>query len=96
MAGYNYDAFSPDNYNLASADGPVVEDKAPNFDLETHDGQACRLLDIERECRRSYSLSTSSSKLLTMYSGRFPQSGAAQGTWRCVRSRCETILPDSW
>lgn len=50
MTGYNYDAFSPDNYNLASADGPEVGDKAPDFDLETHDGQARRLLDFEGEC----------------------------------------------
>ena len=50
MTGYNYDAFSPDNYNLASADGPEVGDTAPDFDLETHDGQAHRLLDFEGQC----------------------------------------------
>ena len=50
MTGYNYDAFSPDNYNLASADGPEMGDNAPDFDLETHDGQAGRLLDFEGEC----------------------------------------------
>ena len=29
MTGYNYDAFSPDNYNLASADGPEVGEDDP-------------------------------------------------------------------
>ena len=50
MTGYNYDAFSPDNYNLSSADGPEVGDKAPDFELETHDGQKRRLLDFEGDC----------------------------------------------
>ena len=50
MTGYNYDAFSPDNYNLANADGPEVGDKAPDFHLENHDGQTSRLLDFEWEC----------------------------------------------
>ncbi|WP_425037269.1 deiodinase-like protein [Primorskyibacter sp. S187A] len=49
MTGYNYDAFSLDKYNLASADGPEVGDRAPDFDLEPHDGQARRLLDFEGE-----------------------------------------------
>jgi peroxiredoxin len=50
MTSYNYDAFSPDTYNLASADGPEVGDKAPDFVLETHDGQMRRLLDFEGKC----------------------------------------------
>ena len=50
MTDYNYDAFSPDNYNLRSTDGPEIGDKAPDFELETHDGQAQRLLDFEGDC----------------------------------------------
>lgn len=50
MTEYNYDAFSPDNYNLASADGPEIGDKAPDFELETHDGKKRRLLDFEGDC----------------------------------------------
>ncbi len=49
MTGYNYDSFSPDNYNLQSADGPEIGEKAPDFELETHDGQKLRLLDFEGE-----------------------------------------------
>lgn len=50
MSEYNYDAFSPDNYNLASAGGPEVGDKAPDFALETHDGQTRQLMGFEGEC----------------------------------------------
>jgi len=50
VAPYNYDSFSPDNYNLQSADGPEIGQKAPDFELETHDGQKRRLLDFEGEC----------------------------------------------
>jgi len=50
MKGYNYDSFSPDNYNLASADGPEIGQKAQDFVLETHDGQSRRLLDFDGEC----------------------------------------------
>ena len=49
MTDYNYDAFSPDNYNLASADGPAVGEQAPDFELETHDGQTRRLLGFAGE-----------------------------------------------
>ena len=50
MTDYNYDAFSLDNYNLQSADGPEIGDKAPDFELETHDGVKRRLLDFEGDC----------------------------------------------
>ena len=50
MTEYNYDAFSPDNYNLQSADGPEVGETAPDFELETHDGKKQRLLDFKGEC----------------------------------------------
>ncbi len=50
MSSYNYDAFSPDNYDLQSADGPSVGTVAPDFALETPDGQKRRLLDFEGEC----------------------------------------------
>ena len=50
MADYNYASFSPDNYKLQSADGPEVGEKAPDFPLETHDGQKKQLLDFEGEC----------------------------------------------
>ena len=50
MTDYNYDAFSPDNYNLQSADGPEIGDQAPDFELETADGQKRRLLDFDGEC----------------------------------------------
>ena len=53
MTDYNYDAFSPVNYNPQSADGPEIGDKAPNFDLETHDGQKHRLLDFFKGLPRS-------------------------------------------
>ena len=50
MSEYNYDSFSPDNYNLQSADGPKVGEKAPDFLLETHEGKNKCLLDFEGEC----------------------------------------------
>ncbi|MEL6505294.1 MAG: deiodinase-like protein [Pseudomonadota bacterium] len=50
MSDYNYDSFSPDNYNLQSADGPEVGQKAPDFSLETHTGEKRNLLDFEGEC----------------------------------------------
>ncbi|MBO6675485.1 MAG: hypothetical protein JJ908_10470 [Rhizobiales bacterium] len=50
MSDYNYDSFSPDNYNLQSADGPEVGEKAPNFSLETYEGKRRNLLDFEGEC----------------------------------------------
>ena len=50
MTDYNYDAFSPDNYNLANAGGREVGDKATDFGLETHDGHSRQLLDFEGEC----------------------------------------------
>lgn len=50
MSEYNYDSFSPDNYNLQSADGPEIGQSAPDFELETHDGQKQRLLDFDGEC----------------------------------------------
>lgn len=49
MTDYNYDSFSPGNYDLQSADGPEVGQKAPDFELQTHDGQKQRLLDFEGE-----------------------------------------------
>ncbi|WP_424964908.1 deiodinase-like protein [Dinoroseobacter sp. S375] len=50
MTSYNYESFSPDNYDLASADGPDVGQKAPDFQLETPDGEMRNLLDFEGEC----------------------------------------------
>ena len=50
MTSYNYDSFSPDNYDLASADGPDIGQKAPDFRLETHDGEARNLLDFKGDC----------------------------------------------
>lgn len=50
MTDYNYDSFSPDNYDLKSADGPEIDQKAPDFELETYDGQIQRLLDFDGEC----------------------------------------------
>lgn len=50
MSDYNYDSFSPDNYNLQSADGPEVGQKAPDFELEKHNGHSKRLLDFDGEC----------------------------------------------
>ena len=48
MTGYNYDAFSPDNYNLSSADGPEVGDKAPDFaKLMGADGKPHSLADLK-------------------------------------------------
>ncbi|MFK7839999.1 MAG: deiodinase-like protein [Bdellovibrionales bacterium] len=49
MIDYNYDSFSPDNYNLQSADGPEIGQKAPDFKLETYDGQKRQLLDFDGE-----------------------------------------------
>ena len=50
MTSYNYESFSPDNYDLASSDGPAIGQIAPDFQLETHDGLARNLLDFDGEC----------------------------------------------
>lgn len=50
MSSYNYASFSPDNYDLQSADGPAVGQKAPDFELETPDGQTRRILDFPGDC----------------------------------------------
>lgn len=47
---YNYDSFSPDNYDLQSADGPEIGQQAPNFELENLDGNKQNLLDFDGDC----------------------------------------------
>jgi Iodothyronine deiodinase len=47
MAGYNYDSFSEDEYDLNNFDGPELGDKAPDFPLVDLDGAAQRLLDFD-------------------------------------------------
>ncbi|MCA1298478.1 deiodinase-like protein [Stappia indica] len=47
MTGYNYDAFSTDDYDFERAAGPEVGRKAPDFKLETSDGEIRNLLEFE-------------------------------------------------
>lgn len=47
MSAYNYDSFSPNDYDLQSADGPNVGEQTPDFELRTADGQLRRLLDFD-------------------------------------------------
>ncbi|MVO16323.1 TlpA family protein disulfide reductase [Parasedimentitalea huanghaiensis] len=47
MPSYNYDEFSPDDYDFDTVEGPVVGQKAPDFELTTSDGRTKRLLDFE-------------------------------------------------
>lgn len=49
MSSYNYATFAPDHYDLQSADGPDVGQRAPDFTLHTADGQPHRLLDFAGE-----------------------------------------------
>ncbi|MEM9561094.1 MAG: deiodinase-like protein [Actinomycetota bacterium] len=44
---YNYDEFSPSQYDFESADGPDVGDTAPDFTLSTSDGDQRNLLDFD-------------------------------------------------
>lgn len=50
MPSYNYASFSPDRYDLQSADGPEVGQHAPDFELETPDGQLRQLLNFPGDC----------------------------------------------
>lgn len=47
MTNYNYDNFSSDDYEFDVSTGPVVGDKAPDFNLTTSNGGTRRLLDFE-------------------------------------------------
>lgn len=47
MQGYNYDGFSTDDYDFKSEVGPKLGEKAPDFELETTDGQTRALLDFD-------------------------------------------------
>lgn len=49
MSSYNYAAFSPDNYDFQSSEGPALGQQAPDFELDTSDGQRQRLLDFPTE-----------------------------------------------
>ena len=44
---YNYEEFSPDEYNFDSTEGPSVGDVAPDFTLTTTDGHERQLLDFD-------------------------------------------------
>ena len=46
---YNYEEFSPTNYDFTSTEGPAVGDKAPDFALTTTDGNERRLLDFDAD-----------------------------------------------
>lgn len=46
MASYNYDGFSPHDYDLESVVGPDVGEKAPDFTLATVGGETQNLLDF--------------------------------------------------
>ena len=46
MAGYNYENFSEDDYDLANFNGPEAGSKAPDFQLVDLDGAPKRLLDF--------------------------------------------------
>lgn len=43
---YNYDNFSPDDYDLLGDAGPSIGDAAADFTLETTEGETSRLLDF--------------------------------------------------
>ena len=47
MSGYNYDEFSPDDYDFDTVEGPSVGQKAPDFKLTTSDGRSQRLLNFQ-------------------------------------------------
>lgn len=47
MSTYNYDEFSTEDYDFDTVSGPVVADKAPDFELETVGGTTRALLDFE-------------------------------------------------
>jgi len=49
MSEYNYDAFSPDDYDFRNSGGPQIGDRARDFDIETPDGKIKKLLDFEGE-----------------------------------------------
>jgi hypothetical protein len=46
MKSYNYNGFSPDDYDFEGVDGPDVRDKALDFQLTTTDGTTKCLLDF--------------------------------------------------
>ena len=47
MTDYNYDTFSPDDYDFDSSAGPEVGQKAPDFELETAEGETQKLLTFD-------------------------------------------------
>ena len=47
MADYNYDAFSSEDYDFDTEQGPAVGQKAPDFTLRTSNGTARNLLDFD-------------------------------------------------
>ena len=47
MADYNYDEFSTDDYDFNNIVGPKVGEKAPDFELETVDGNTRSLLQFD-------------------------------------------------
>lgn len=49
MAEYNYDDFSTEDYDFESVVGPIVGEKAPDFELSTSDGEMHALLDFDTE-----------------------------------------------
>jgi len=49
MPDYNYDEFSPGDYDFDSVVGPMVGEKAPDFELETIDGGKQSLLQFDGE-----------------------------------------------
>lgn len=49
MSDYNYEGFSPDNYDLQGISGPAIGQKALDFKLETTTGELKKLLDFDGE-----------------------------------------------
>lgn len=47
MTSYNYDNFSSGDYEFDTSTGPMVGEKAPDFDLTTSTGELRRLLDFK-------------------------------------------------
>lgn len=44
MTEYNYDSFTPGNYDFVNSAGPEIGQKAANFKLETTEGGKSRYL----------------------------------------------------
>lgn len=49
MSDYNYSTFSTDDYDFDSVIGPKVGQKAPDFELQTVEGETRHLLDFDGE-----------------------------------------------